>query len=186
MLLNVCFFLWGIAVVYVNYLAATYASKRVLLLQDKPLPDILHDVFPKLYNKHVPDYLLLLCIVYTFFNYTFFNCKVHNIDVFILLCSLSLRPIFICLTTFPSCNEEEEEKNPSLYCKLFLSKHDLMFSGHTCCFLFFGSVIRGTLGSCVSWFFPLSLVAARQHYTIDIVVAMLVYQHIHSIFSHRV
>lgn len=167
-MLHIGFFLWGIAVVFVNHLASKFASKRALLIQDKPLPDILHDVFPKI-HYHLPDYLLLLCFLYTYFKF-----QIHDIDIVRLLCSLSLRPIFICLTTFPA-SDEEERSNPSLYDKIFLSKHDLMFSGHTCCFQFFGSVIGGSMGFSVSWLFPFSLIAARQHYTIDVVVAKLLY-----------
>lgn len=173
-MLHIGFFLWGIAVVFVNHLASKFASTRALLIQNKPLPDILHDVFPKI-HYHLPDYLLLSCFLYTYFNF-----QVHYIDIFRLLCSLSLRPIFICLTTFPA-SDQEERKNPSFYDKIFLSKHDLMFSGHTCCFQFFGSVIGGYEGHCVRWLLPLSLIAARQHYTIDVVVAMLVYQEMYLI-----
>ena len=165
------YLLWLLLIVYVNYLAAQYASFRALKVQDNPLPDILHDVLPKI-HKHSPDYLLLCCLVFILCC----NTEISTVNSLRLLISLSLRPIFICLTTFPSCVEEDEkEEDKSLYTKLFLSTHDLMFSGHTCCFLFFGSAIPGTMGFCIRWFFPLSLIAARQHYTIDVVVAMLVF-----------
>ena len=165
------YILWLLVVIYVNYLAAQYASYRALRIQDIPLPDIFHDVLPKI-HKHSADYLLLSCICILYCN----TYEITTINKLRLLISLSLRPIFICLTTFPSCIEEDEkEEDKSLYSKLFLCKHDLMFSGHTCCFLFFGNAIPGTIGVCIRWFFPISLIAARQHYTIDVIVAMLVF-----------
>ena len=172
MFLYVCFILWGVAVVYFNKMASNFATNRAMMIEDKPLPDILHDIIPKI-HIHVPDYLLFSCISYI----VFFNVHVSNANIVRLLCTLSLRPIFVCLTTFPTCFHLKE-KNKSLYDKLFLSEHDLMFSGHTCCFLFFGSVIGGALGFGVKFVFPLSLIAARSHYTIDVIVAMLVYHSI--------
>lgn len=178
MFLYVCFILWGIAVVYVNKMASNFATIRAMRIEDKPLPDLLHDTFP-IIHKHVPDYLLFSCISYI----VIFNITVSNADIVRLLCTLSLRPIFICLTTFPTCFHAAKEKNKSLYDKMFLSEHDLMFSGHTCCFLFFGSVIGGGLGFGVKFVFPLTLIAARCHYTIDVIVAMLVYHSI-PVFSN--
>ena len=163
------YFMWGLIVVYLNFISAKFATKRSKLLHDIPLPDLLHDTFPKI-HKHVPDYLLLFCA--SLMIYYRPNLK----EALRLLCSLSLRPIFICLTTFPTCFQEaENEENTSFYSKLFLSKHDLMFSGHTCCFLFFGHTINSI---CIKYLFPLTLIASRQHYTIDVIVAMLVYSNI--------
>lgn len=163
--------IWGAAVVYMNRLAAKFATKRAALISDHPLPDVLHDALPQI-HPHAPDFLLLLC----FLRVLIFRLHVPYAEVFRLLSSLSLRPIFICMTSFPTCFEKEEKKDESVYSKWFLSKHDLMFSGHTCCFVFFGHVIQGVLGhGIVKFLFPLTLIAARQHYTIDVVVAMLVY-----------
>ena len=54
------YFMWGLIVVYLNFISAKFATKRSKLLHDIPLPDLLHDTFPKI-HKHVPDYLLLFC-----------------------------------------------------------------------------------------------------------------------------
>jgi len=164
------YILWSIVVLYLNGKAATFAKKRALSLQNKPLPDILHDVLPKIYHD-TPDYLLWMCILYA----AFFKCDVATGEVLRLLCSMSLRPIFICLTTFPTCCDFNKN-NKSFYGQLVQSTHDLMFSGHTCCFLFLGNVIKGY--GIIRYLFPLTLIAARQHYTIDVVVAILVYHFI--------
>ena len=157
---------WGLSCLVANYVAAKFATIRAMSIQDHPLPDLLHDVFPKIPN-HVPDYLLILCLSYIMI----LNLPINNVEIFRFLFSLSLRPIFICLTTFPTCYQEDN--SPYSW-----SKHDLMFSGHTCCFLFFGRVIQGALGISIQYVFPFTLIAARQHYTIDVIVAMLVYSNI--------
>lgn len=167
------FIIWGILVVYLNYMAALFASNRAKRIPDKPLPDILHDILPQI-NNYVPDYLLLLCIIYIMI----YRLDVVSLsDVTRLLGCLTLRPMFICMTTFPTCCVKPV--NDDVYSKLFLNTHDLMFSGHTCLFLFFGHIIKGALGyGIVQFLFPLTLVASRNHYTIDVVVAMLVYSHV--------
>jgi len=166
------FIIWGSTIVYLNYLASGFASKRAKRIPDQPLPDILHEILPRL-NNHIPDHLLLLCVIYIFM----YRFPVSSSNIIRLLTCLTVRPIFICLTSFPTCYHPvvEKEKTKSIYSKLFLSQHDLMFSGHTCWFIFFGHVIKGMLGKVVQFLFPLTLVAARYHYTIDVVVAMLVY-----------
>ncbi len=161
------YFLWGGAVVYFNCWAATFAAQRSKKLNDTPLPDVLHDILPKI-DDHAPDYLLLLCFVFVFCR----GLHVAPSDVARLLVCLSLRPVFVCMTTFPTCYRVEPS---SVYSRLFLSRHDLMFSGHTCVFMFFGLVVHGVLGCVVRFVFPLSLNAARQHYTVDVAVAMLLY-----------
>ena len=174
---------WGIAIVYLNYVASCAATKRARAIPDQPLPDLLHDLLPQLDN-HVPDYLLLLCVAYACALAVVHGTSVmarHNVDS--LLACLTLRPIFLCLTSFPTCYQtgiRPDQETASLYTTLFLNKHDLMFSGHTCCFVFFGHVFGGALGWLARFALPFSLVAARYHYTIDVVVAMMVYHIVYS------
>lgn len=62
------------------------------------------------------------------------------------------------------------------YSRLLMSQHDYMYSGHTCIFMFLGGALPGMLGYGVQFACPLLLLtASRQHYTIDVVVAMVVY-----------
>lgn len=167
--MTILFFIaWGLAVIYCNYKAAIIAKWRVNHYIFTPLPDILHDILPEI-NTHVPDYLLLICSIYILLR----GIPVNTIDITHLLFSLTFRPVFVCMTSFPTCVKVHE--NPSVYSKLFLSQYDLMFSGHTCVFIFLGGTIKGSIGSMIQFLFPMSLIAARQHYTIDVVVAMLFY-----------
>ena len=161
-----CCIIWVGVIIYLNHLAATFAKERAKKIEGRPLPDILHDILPHI-NRYTPDYLMFLSLVLCIFD-------IKHVDVVILLCCLTLRPIFVCVTTFPSCVEMTDSK--SMYSKLFLSTHDLMFSGHTCIFTFCGLIIGGPLGFVIKFLFPISLIAARQHYTIDVIVAMFVYR----------
>jgi len=68
-------------------------------------------------------------------------------------------------------------QNGSFYSKLFLSTHDLMFSGHTCFFIFFGKIINGYIGCFIQYFLPIVLIMSRQHYSIDIMVSFFVYNY---------
>jgi hypothetical protein len=60
----------------------------------------------------------------------------------------------------------------TIYSKLFLSTHDLMFSGHAIIFIGIGQIWNNITIQVVG---PLLLVLARQHYTIDVCVSGLVY-----------
>ena len=248
-----CCTIWVGVIIYLNYLAATFAKERAKKIEERPLPDVLHDILPHI-DRYTPDYLMFLSLVICIFrllhkenmadiktcdkgellhpfpyriflfllvllpfflvygvrgrkrcviNYgtllceflvciwiwdnsldilwselsslwTVFPIEGKYTDVVTLLCCLTLRPIFICVTTFPSCVEMTDSK--SMYSKLFLSTHDLMFSGHTCIFTFCGFVIGGPMGFVIKFLFPISLIAARQHYTIDVIVAMFIYR----------
>ena len=62
--------------------------------------------------------------------------------------------------------------------------HDLMYSGHTIVFIFLGKMIEDDYysniflyisGNIIQYIFPISLILSRQHYTIDVVVAMITY-----------
>ena len=67
--------------------------------------------------------------------------------------SLAIRPIFNSATILPSCMTSSKT-NQSIYSKLFLSTHDLIFSGHTCFFLFFGKIINGYIGIIIQYILP--------------------------------
>ena len=166
------YILWVNVIVILNYLAASYAKYRAetfCVSPYKALPDILQETLPPL-PKYIPDYMLVLLggLVY------FLNIAVSLHEFDRLLYCLSLRPLFVCATIFPTCMEKTKDSKQIIH-KILHSTHDLMFSGHTCCFMFFGRLIGGNVGTIVGYIFPITLVQAKQHYTIDTVVSMLVY-----------
>ena len=103
--------------------------------------------------------------------------KIVNEQLFILLFTFSIRPFFCCLTILPACMPKQEDKI-SLYDKFFLSTHDLMFSGHTCFFIFMGKIIGGYTEYFIGYILPITLVMSKIHYSIDIFVSMFVYNYI--------
>ena len=58
------------------------------------------------------------------------------------------------------------------YEEMFLSTHDLMFSGHSLFFIGIGNMLNNNF---IKISGPLLLVVSRQHYTIDVCVSGLVY-----------
>lgn len=168
-----------IVIIVINKLASIYANKNAEKLLEnpyKPLPDILHSRYK--FNIHLPDYILLSLFVFLFINYVMNNTLVEisdfhkNIDILFIV--LLLRPIFVISTILPTCMPKPK-KNENLYQSLFLSTHDLMFSGHTCIFQFIGTIIGGYIGIIIKYILPFVLVISRQHYTIDVLVSIIVY-----------
>lgn len=152
---------------FANLIAGNYVRKRAenrLAHPYTPLPDLLHDCFPK--NKFIPvflpDYFLLLCIavvVYYRSSLVEFEKNVLTIG----LCSI-IRSFSICFTTMPTCMPASN--------KWFHGSHDLMFSGHSLFFIGIGNMLNS---STIPVLGPFLLVVARQHYTIDVCVSALVY-----------
>ena len=171
------YLLWTVGIIILNRLAALFAeyrAKKNIYLPYKELPDIIQENLPVL-QTHIPDYLLLLSIIYYILcNYFLSINNNYYINLNSLLCSLSIRPIFICVTTLPSCVKIKDIKK-TWYTNMFTRTHDLMFSGHTCIFIFFGKIIGGFIGYFIEFILPISLIMARQHYTIDVLTAMFIY-----------
>ena len=69
-------------------------------------------------------------------------------------------------------------KKVSLYDDLFLSTHDLMFSGHTCFFIFMSKIINEPIGYIIGYILPISLIMSKVHYSIDVFVSMFIYNYI--------
>ena len=173
-------FVLYILVILLNHLASIYAKNKAEKLLNYPyipLPDIIQENLPTI-NTHVPDCVLVIICLYVCIFVS--ECNDFYINVHCLLYSLFIRPIFVCATTLPTCMPPPSKKQ-SYYTKLFLSTHDLMFSGHTCMFIFLGKIIGGYIGMIIQYLFPILLVMSRQHYTIDVLVSMLVYNY----FSHN-
>ena len=179
-MINILYLPWILFVIYSQKIIITYTKNRAEKYLDNaysPLPDIIQEKFPDLDIK-VPDKLLfttiLPTIVFVLWNDNFI---IVNEQLFVLLTALSIRSFFCCLTILPaSCAPINE--CPSSYDKLFLSTHDLMFSGHTCFFIFMGKIINGHTGYIVGYIFPITLIMSKIHYSIDVFVSMFVYNYI--------
>jgi len=170
------YIIFSLVVLILNRIAGLYTNIRgETLLQTpyKKLPDIIQDNIPKI-NTNIPDYILGVCILYSIF----YNNGNFNVCYESLLLSLMLRPIFVSVTTLPTCMPQPKP-NQSLYSKFFNSTHDLIFSGHTCVFLFCGKYISGYIGIIIQYILPISLIASRQHYTIDVLVGLVIYNSIY-------
>jgi hypothetical protein len=147
-----------------------------------PLPDIVHDRCPRI-ARHTPDYLLMGVIAASFAKSFFLPISqaVLGSNLNALGYSLLLRSFTVMVTVMPTCNPRPGQQN--LYQRTFTSTHDLMFSGHTLVFTFFGKLIAHEcclslywLGQVVQYCMPVTLVLSRQHYTTDVVVSAIVYR----------
>ena len=174
------YFYWILIVISMNKFAADFNKTRAekyLPNPYLPLPDIIQEKLPSL-NVKTPDKLLFISMFYTIYIVTLnskFNIFYEQLNI--LLYTLTIRPVFCCLTILPACMPEPKEER-SIYDKLFLSTHDLMYSGHTCIFICMGKIIDGYIGSLIQYIFPITLVMAKIHYSIDIFVSMFVYNYL--------
>ena len=154
-----------------------------------PVYDIIH-MRIKRWNVHVPDYLLVFSGICNIIKYILmkYPYKSQDIDknISILTYSLLLRSVTTRLTIVPTCMEKQITETKISYKKIFTSTHDLMFSGHTIVFIFLGRLIEEdykkniyffSISCIIQYLFPISLILSRQHYTIDIVVATIVYNY---------
>ncbi len=138
-----------------------------------PLPDLIHDYFPKIYVL-IPDYFLLFCICLSMLYYnTLLNVEKN------LLClgiCTNIRPFSVFFTLMPTCMPKPV-KTSNIYTNLFLSTHDLMFSGHSLFFISMGNMMDNIF---IKVFGPFLLIISRQHYTIDVCVSGLVYHFVYT------
>ena len=142
------------------YYVRQHAEKR-LQSPYTPLPDLLHDFFPKI-PVFIPDYFLFLCFVgLSYIEIDKFETNMLTVG----LCGI-LRSFTIWFTIMPTCMPQTPLKS------IFHNTHDLMFSGHTLFFIGIGKMLNSTLIPIVGAFL---LVLSRQHYTIDVIVSGLVY-----------
>ena len=160
----ITYLFWFFSTLCLNELASIYATKKAKKNKIfQILPDIIHEHIPKI-RSEIPDVLLFFCAAATLW------IPLKNIES--LLWSLSVRPIFVCATILPTCVQDS-----NLF--YFSQKtNDLLFSGHTCFFMFFGDQYNSViLKLFIKYCLPFTLVIARQHYTVDILVSMFVYNY---------
>lgn len=121
-----------------NTISSFYVKKRAEKLLNQPyvpLPDILHSILPKI-NTLIPDYFLFFCIC-LIFNKSILNNFENNL--LILGLCLILRSFTVFITIMPTCMPKPDTNN--IYSSLFVSTHDLMFSGHTIFFICVANII---------------------------------------------
>jgi len=151
-------------------------KKAELRLKDpyESLPDIIHDNIPPI-NFYYPDNFIILLNIISVFKIYLLNNFYKNL-LCLAIC-LIIRSFAIGLTILPSCIPKNRiNKKLSFYDKCFLSSHDLMFSGHTICYFFFANILNLHIVKIIG---PLLSVLSRQHYTIDVLVASLLYSYIY-------
>ena len=151
-------------------------AELLLLNPYTPLPDLFHIHFPTI-PILFPDYFLFCCICITISNYPNLNDIEKN-----LLClgiCIIIRSFSVFLTIMPTCIPKPNNMS-NVYKDIFLSTHDLMFSGHSLFFITIGNMLNNNF---IMYFGPFLLIIARQHYTIDVCVSGLVYFLVYSKIS---
>ena len=155
--------------------AINFLAEQALEDPYNPLPDIIHIYTPKI-STIAPDLFLSTSFLYSVFNYNTWVDLDQNL--WTLAICIILRSFSIFLTIMPTCMPEPRKIiQKTMYEKLFLSSHDLMFSGHS---LFFICISNITQTPMIKYTGPLLLVIARQHYTIDVLGAGLVYYYVYN------
>ena len=182
------YIVWFLFVIFINTLASIKAKQNAERYYEDAyvsLPDITHRNLPKIYPMF-PDYLLLFLLINSIYSVYTNNHNNLYLELNSLLTSLSIRPIFIISTTLPACiDRPNRNRIVSLYERVFLSTHDLMFSGHTCMFIFYGKLLGGNIGFISQYIFPITILMARQHYTMDVLVSYFVYNYFHLYYQQN-
>ena len=163
---------------FLNSISSVYVTEKAEKLLKEPylpLPDLIHSYFPKI-NILTPDFFLFCCIIMTIFFYS----SLVNVEKNILcigICTI-IRSFSVFLTIMPTCMPKPNfNSNTNIYTRLFLSTHDLMFSGHSLFFIAIGNMLNIFLIQIIG---PFLLIISRQHYTIDVCVSGLIYYYIYS------
>ena len=173
--------------IFLNYKSAQKCQKNAELYLEKPYQPV-YDIIQintRPIPLHTPDFLLALTgfCVYIYSYLGQFSLQNFDINIDCLFYCFLLRALVMRLTIIPSCAPRQKKRN--LFIALFNSSHDLIYSGHTTCFIFFGKIIDEPFASnniyitsrLIQFIFPISLILARQHYTIDVFMAMIVYNY---------
>ena len=148
-----------------NIAASNYAMRsahRDLRAPHEALPDILHGVLPEV-SIYAPDVAVFMAMA---FSVTVAGLAVVNR---VIICFM-IRPLFVCSTRLPSPMKQGA----------YFHTHDLVFSGHTIMFLAASHALFEThslgLAAVVGVVGPLLSIASKQHYTLDVIVAVAVWQ----------
>ncbi len=164
---------------------AKYIAENNMYNPYEGLPDIIQDNISETY-VHLPDYLLLITIFITIIKIIIYKINLYSLylNLYSLNLSLLLRSITISITILPSSISNNFYSNNNIYEILFNNSHDLMYSGHTIVFIFLSKLILNNhnnkylyyLGKVIQYLFPITLITSKQHYSIDVLIAMIVYR----------
>lgn len=148
-------------------------AERQLKNPYESLPDIIHDNFPPIYF-YTPDRFLMILSTISII-YVNSLLEIYKNLLCLGIC-LFIRSFFIRITIFPSCIPRNRiNKKLPLYDQCFLSSHDFMFSGHTIFYFFFGNILNYNIIKIIG---PILSVTSRQHYSIDVIIAGIIYSYI--------
>jgi len=185
LIINIFFIFINIIFNTISSYYNTYKAETIMNKPYNPLIDIIQDNIIKTYI-HLPDYLLGIVCISTFIKLYIYNCNLYNLylNLYSLNLSLLLRSVTITVTILPSCIPISfNNKKKNIYEKLFNSSHDLIFSGHTIVFTFLSKLLIDNsnnyviyIGNIIQYLFPITLITSRQHYTIDVLIAMIIYR----------
>lgn len=160
----------------INLVSAMWTQIAVIRLMSGPydaLPDLIHLTTPAI-DTFIPDYFLGASTLYAITCYDNLENVEKNLTVLVIC--IYLRSITMFLTMMPTCMPERDPTQGSFYGSLFHTTHDLMFSGHSLCFFYIGSITNTPV---IYFVGPFLLIVARQHYTIDVLVSALVYNYVY-------
>lgn len=172
---------------FMNYISSLICKKNAEKYLENPytpIYDIIHNNVPKI-GIHTPEYLLLVSFVSAIIKQFFSPGSDEQLQINISAVgySLVLRSITTISTIMPTCMPRPPSSQ-SYYKKIFLSTHDLMYSGHTIIFIFLGTMVDAdyctnmflySYSRMIQFVFPISLILSRQHYTNDVIVSIVVY-----------
>ena len=149
-----------------------------------PLRDVVHELLTTPLPLWLPDLLICLCIAVTVLHGLWPSEALVRRAA---LCFLA-RAVTVSVTSLPPCAppavSKELVEHWALRVLFWPSAFDLMYSGHTLAFLAFSDLWAAqapntaqwaALERCARWWFPFTLVWARQHYTVDVLVSYLVF-----------
>lgn len=175
-------FIVGIMNIFSGKIAKNMGEKKLKNLQQS-LPDIFHNNIPNI-NYYIPDIIIFPIGLIALIKIISIGCDNIEINMISLIYSMLLRSIVVPMTIMPSTRNKVTNEN--IYEKLFLSSHDFMFSGHTIFYIFFGKIIEECyqynmicfiMGRFIQFFIPILSIISRQHYTIDVIMSMVVYRY---------
>lgn len=161
--------IWFLLALVFNIAVGYFVSHQ--RANDGKIQDIGFEVLPDLSRyEHLPDMLLAVPVIFLALSWKSWSPSKRVMYLKFLTLMFFFRGITNAVTTFPySKGGECKLRIPFGYCK------DYMFSGHTTFNVVTSSFVGAPLWPVFPAFTSLASVATRDHYTVDIVVAWLLF-----------